>query len=85
MQENYPYENFACAILNEETGRSLEFRHLIKLDKYQDIWMNSFANELERLAQGIRVISGTDTINFIPFFDVPKGETVAYGRIVCIF
>jgi hypothetical protein len=85
MQENFPTENFACAILDEETGRSLEFRHLIKLDKYRDIWMHSFANELGRLAQGIRNIPGTDTIDFIPFSDVPKGEAVTYGRIVCMF
>ena len=78
-------ENFANAILDEETGRSLEFRQLIKLDKYRDIWMHSFANELGRLAQGIRDIEGTDTIDFIPFSDVPQNETVTYGRIVCMF
>jgi hypothetical protein len=85
MQGNFPTENFACAILDEETGQSLEFRHLIKLDKYRDIWMKSFANELGRLAQGIRDIPGTDTIDFIPFSDVPKGEAVTYGRIVCMY
>ena len=85
MQKNFPLENFACAILDEETGRSLEFRHLIKSDKYRDIWMHSFANELGRLAQGVRDIPGTDTIDFIPFSAVPKGETVTYGRIVCTF
>ena len=47
--------------------------------------MKSFANELGRLAQGIRDIAGTDTINFIPFSEVPKGEAVTYGRIVCMF
>ena len=47
--------------------------------------MTSFANELGRLAQGIRDIPGTDTIDFIPFSEVPEGETVTYGRIVCTF
>ena len=47
--------------------------------------MKSFANELGQLAQGIRDIPGTDTIDFIPFADVPKGEAVTYGRIVCTF
>ncbi|KAL7534864.1 hypothetical protein ACHAXR_006130 [Thalassiosira sp. AJA248-18] len=37
VHEKSPMENFAYAILNEETGRSLEFRQLIKLDKYRDI------------------------------------------------
>ena len=50
LKENFPNENFAGAILNDEIGKSLEFRHLIKLDKYQAIWMKSFANELGRLA-----------------------------------
>ncbi|KAL7529463.1 LOW QUALITY PROTEIN: hypothetical protein ACHAXR_002974, partial [Thalassiosira sp. AJA248-18] len=78
-------EHFAYAILDEETGRSLEFRQLIKLDKYRDIWMRGFANELGRLAQGIRDIPGTDTINFIPFSEVPENEAVTYGRIVCMY
>ena len=47
--------------------------------------MHSFANELGRLAQGIRNIKGTDTIGFIPLSSVPKGETVSYSRIVCTF
>ena len=47
--------------------------------------MKRFANDLGQLAQGIRDIPGTDTINFIPFAEVPKGETVTYGRIVCTF
>ena len=80
---NFPTENYACAVLDEDTGETLEFRQLIKLDKYRDIWMHSFANELGRLSQGIRDIPGTNTINFIPFSEVPKDATVTYGRIVC--
>ena len=47
--------------------------------------MKSFANKLGCLAQGIRDIPGIDTINFIPFADVPDGETVTYGRIICTY
>ena len=82
MKENFR-EEFAGAIIDEATGNSLEFRHLIKLEKYRAIWTKSFANELGRLAQGIRNIPGTDTIDFIPRSDVPSGETITYGRIVC--
>ncbi len=53
LQKHFPSENVVCAILDEETGKSLEFRQIIKLDKYQEIWMKSFANKLGRLAQGI--------------------------------
>ena len=55
------------------------------MDKYHDVWIHSFENGLGRLAQGIRDIKGTDTIKFIPFSSVPKGETVAYSLIVCTF
>ena len=72
-----------CAVVDESTGKSLEFRHLIKMDKYRDVWMHSFANELGRLAQGIRNIKGTDTTKFIPLSSVPKVETATYSRIVC--
>ena len=47
--------------------------------------MNIFANELGRLAQGICDIVGTDTIDLIPFSEVPEGEAVTYGRIICMF
>ena len=47
--------------------------------------MHSFANKLGRLAQGIRDIPGTDTVDFIPFSDIPKGQAVTCGRIVCTF
>ena len=44
--------------------------------------MKSFANELGQIAQGIRDVPGTDTIDFIPHTDVPVGTTVTYGQIV---
>ena len=44
--------------------------------------MKSFANELGCLAQGIRDLPVTDTIDFIPHPNVSFGTTVTYGRIV---
>ena len=45
---------------------------------------NSIANEDGRLTQGvrIRILSGTNTIFFIPKGKVPAGRTVTYGTIV---
>ena len=37
LKEKFPNEKFAGAILDDKIGKSLEFRHLIKLDKYQAI------------------------------------------------
>ena len=85
MHTNFPDEGFYGAIINDETGKSLEFCHLIKIDKYRNIWMKSFANELGCLAQGIRDVPGTKTIEFVPHSDVPFGTTVTYGRIVCTY
>ena len=85
MHASLPDEGFSRAIIDNETGKSLDFCHLIKMDKYRNIWMKSFANELGSLAQGIRDVPGTDTIDFIPHSDVPFGTTVTYGRIICTY
>ena len=55
------------------------------MDKYRDICMKRFSNEIGHLAQGIRDVPGTNTIDFIPRSDVPFGTTVTYGRIVCTY
>ena len=46
--------------------------------------MTSLANELGRLAQGIRKIKGTNTIYFIDKSEIPKDKLkqVTYARIV---
>jgi len=73
---------FAGAIIDEETGRSLEYRQLIQIEKYKKVWYKAYANELGRLTKGIRDIPGTDTIRFIRKEDLPAGAKVTYGRIV---
>ena len=65
-------EYFANAIIDEETGKLLEYQDLVKLEKYRDTWTTSLANELVRLAQGICDVPGTNTIFFIPKSDIPK-------------
>ena len=44
---------FAGAIIDDETGKSLEYRDLMKSDKHSKLWAISLANEIGRLAQGI--------------------------------
>jgi hypothetical protein len=61
----------------------LEYRHLIKLDKFRMVWQHSFANKLGQLFQGIRNVPGTDTCFFIRKAQVPKHKRATYGRIVC--
>eukprot|EP00957_Ditylum_brightwellii_P077420 5882175-Ditylum_brightwellii.AAC.1 len=47
--------------------------------------MKSFANELDRLANGVgtRIPQGTNTISFTPKSAMPNDKTVTYGCIVC--
>ena len=55
------------------------------MDKYRDICMKSFGNELGQLAQEIRDVPGTKSLDFIPHTDVPVGTTVTYEQIVCTY
>ena len=72
------------AILDETTGKSLEYRNLIKLEKYKTVWENSFTKELDQLAQGKCGHQGTDIIRFIPRHKVPPKRKVMYGHILSI-
>ena len=38
--------NFASAVLDDETGDLLKYRHLLKHPKYKDVWSNSFGKEI---------------------------------------
>ena len=59
-------------VIDPTTGASLEYRHLVK-GPTEAIWLNLFANEIVRLAQGAGRImpSRTNTIFFIPKEKVP--------------
>jgi hypothetical protein len=81
-----PKDHIAFAVIDEETGKALEYKDLIKLDKYKDVWSKSYANELGRLTQGIRDIPGTNTMFFIHKADIPEDrqKDITYGRIVVV-
>ena len=78
---------FAGSVIDDETGKALEYRDLIKNEKYRDNWSASLANELERLAQVIRDIKGTNTIYFTLKSDIPQEriKNITYGRIVVAY
>ena len=72
----YPLQflvDFAAAVIDDETGELLEYRHLIQRPKYKKDWGFSFGNEIGRLAQGM---SGrnecTDTLKLIDTKDIPN-------------
>ena len=57
---------FAGSTIDEITGKSLEYRDLVKDPKLVPTWHKSLANELGRLAHGIRDVKGMDTIFLFP-------------------
>jgi hypothetical protein len=73
----------ANSVINEDTGASLEYRHIIQDDSIFPVWNKAAANEFGRLAQGIGGrIEGSNTIFFIPRQAVTKGKIITYGRFV---
>ena len=64
----------------------MEYKHLIEDEALQERWVNSFSNELGRLAQGRRSTNlyGTNTIFFTEYQNIPldRRKDITYGRIV---
>jgi hypothetical protein len=76
-------KHMANSVINEETGASLEYRHLINDASTFTIWNEAAENEFGILAQGVgNRINGSNTILFIPRQAVPKGNVFTYGRFV---
>ena len=80
----YPLQflcDLAYAVLDDETGDLLEYRHLMKHPKYKDVWTKSFGTEIRRLA------TTTETIFFIKKDEIPQERQgdETYARIVCVY
>jgi hypothetical protein len=88
-QRKYPLEllcEMAGAVLDEETGNLLEYRHLMRHSRHKEVWGPAFGKEIGRLAQGLPgIVKGTDTLDFVFKNDVPKNrlKDCTYTRIVC--
>jgi hypothetical protein len=65
----------ANAVICPETGKSLKHQELITKLRYIIRWMQSTANEINRLYN-------TNTIRFIRRSNIPKGRKVLYGSFV---
>ena len=76
------------AVLNEETGELMEYRHIMKNPKYRQLYATSYSKELGCLAQGIPgKVEGTNTIYFIDKAEIPaeRWKDVTYGRVVVAY
>jgi hypothetical protein len=77
----------AMMVLDEESGKLLRYKQLLKHPKYKKKWSISAADEFGRLAQGVggRIAKPTNTIHFIHEHEVPKDrkKDVTYGSFTC--
>eukprot|EP00957_Ditylum_brightwellii_P203155 15333453-Ditylum_brightwellii.AAC.1 len=73
---------FADAVIDPETRQKLEYRDLIKKEKYKAVWIRTFMKRVEQLAQGKCGCKGTNATFFIRKEDIPADRTATYGSIV---
>eukprot|EP00957_Ditylum_brightwellii_P033688 2553309-Ditylum_brightwellii.AAC.1 len=71
------------AITDPKTGKQLEYRYLVRDERYKALWEKTFAKELDQLAQGKCGYTPTNTIPFIQKTDMPAGRRATYDQIVC--
>ena len=75
------------AVLNNDTGKLMEMRHLLHNPKHTKVWGQSYTKELGRLAQGVSGTKGTDTIVFIKYNKIPldRRRHITYGKTVVTY
>jgi hypothetical protein len=81
IPDKQEYKYRADAVINEETGKSMEYRDLLKDPKYREDWSRAAANEFGHLlngvgrnADGTQRIVGTNTCYWIRRSQVPRGK-----------
>ena len=63
---------------------NFQWKKLLKGPTCDIIWDNTLSNEWGRLTQGnIHGVNATETINFIPYSDLPLKQPVTYASFVC--
>jgi len=72
------------AVIDEKSGKTMEYRHLLHNPKYKQVWSNSMSNELGSLTQGNSRVQGTNTMYFLPYENIPidRRKDVTYAKIV---
>jgi hypothetical protein len=86
-KQGYKYR--ANAVIDEETGKAMEYRDLLKDPKHRENWSRAASNEFSRLFNGVgkkkdgteRVV-GTNTCHWIKRSQVPRGKKVTYAQTV---
>ncbi len=71
----------ASAILDNKIGELLEYHHLMKHQKYKDVWIKLFGTKIRHL------VTTTKTIFFQRKCKIPPEQCkdITYGRIICVY
>ena len=84
--QGYKYANI---VIDEESGKAMEYRELLKHPKHKETWSLAGCKEYRRLFQGFgrkddgtKQVEGTNTCHWIPKSKVPKNKKVTYARTV---
>jgi hypothetical protein len=83
LDRHFPSVARANSVIDPETGLSLEYAQL-RQGPDGEKWTQAAANEFGRLAQGVlpHMPTGTDTIRFIAWNNLPAGKRATYIRYV---
>jgi len=76
-----PPKGYAYKAIHPDTGE-LEEYHKLKDSSRGKNWIQSCSNEIGRLAQGNGRVSGTNTLFFIRYNQIPKDRKAVYMRLV---
>jgi hypothetical protein len=52
IPDRQEYKYRACAVIDEDTGKSMEYKDLLKDPKHRETWSRAAANEFGRLFNG---------------------------------
>ena len=86
MEDPFPLIQLANAVMDPDTGKQLEYKQLISHPNNHlcQTWQHSSANEFGQLAQGVGGhITGTETIKFIQYHEMPKNRRPTYASFMC--
>jgi hypothetical protein len=71
------------SVIHPVSGKEVQYKDLMKHPELGPLFEIGLVNELGRVCQGIRDISGTNTAFFVELASIPKDRKITYSRLVC--
>jgi hypothetical protein len=83
-KRGYKASESVGAVIDEKTGKHMEYCNLIKNPELCLLWTRALANKLGRMTQGTHIVIKTNTMFFITKSQIPsdKHKNITYGRTV---